>query len=53
MEHTESDGLRWADNSDTKTWSLQRSAQIREYADDAGIPGLLGAGYRAPTGDQA
>ena len=31
--------------------SLQNAAQIREYADDDGIPGLLQAGYVAPTGD--
>lgn len=37
------------DNGDTITSSLQSSAQIREYADDDGIPGLLQAGYVAPT----
>jgi len=41
------------DNGDTVTGSLQSVAQIREYADDAGIPGLLQAGYLAPTGDGA
>ncbi|PBP94863.1 PAAR domain-containing protein [Pseudomonas congelans] len=35
-------------NGDTITSSLQSSAQIREYADDAGIPGLLQPGYLAP-----
>ncbi|MCP3655502.1 MAG: PAAR domain-containing protein [Herbaspirillum sp.] len=41
------------DNRDTITSSLQSAAQIREYADDAGISGLLQAGYLAPTGDGA
>lgn len=41
------------DNGDTVTSSLQNTAQIREYADDSGIPGLLQAGYLAPTGDGA
>ncbi|WP_420105388.1 PAAR domain-containing protein [Herbaspirillum huttiense] len=41
------------DNGDTVTGSLQSVAHIREYADDAGIPGLLQAGYLAPTGDGA
>lgn len=41
------------DNGDTITSSLQSSAQIREYADDAGIPGLLQLGYVAPTGGHA
>lgn len=41
------------DNGDTITSSLQSSAQIREYADDAGIPGLLQPGYVAPTGGHA
>lgn len=41
------------DNGDTITSSLQSAAQIREYADDAGIPGLLQAGYQAPMGDAA
>jgi uncharacterized Zn-binding protein involved in type VI secretion len=39
------------DNGDAIIGSLQRAAQIREYADDDGIPGLLQAGYLAPTGD--
>lgn len=41
------------DNGDTIVSSLQSSAQIREYADDDGIPGLLQPGYLAPTGGQA
>ncbi|MFX7739611.1 PAAR domain-containing protein, partial [Acinetobacter baumannii] len=41
------------DNGDAVTGSLQSVAHIREYADDAGIPGLLQAGYLAPTGDGA
>jgi predicted XRE-type DNA-binding protein/uncharacterized Zn-binding protein involved in type VI secretion len=41
------------DNGDTITSSLQSSAQIREYADDDGIPGLLQPGYVAPTGGHA
>jgi predicted XRE-type DNA-binding protein/uncharacterized Zn-binding protein involved in type VI secretion len=41
------------DNGDTIITSLQSSAQIREYADDAGIPGLLQPGYVAPTGGHA
>lgn len=40
-------------NGDTITISLQSSAQIREYADDDGIPGLLQRGYMAPAGDAA
>lgn len=36
------------DNGDIIASSLQRSAQIHEYADDDGIAGLLQAGYRAP-----
>lgn len=34
------------DNGDTIINSLQSSLQIREYADDDGIPGLLQPGYR-------
>lgn len=41
------------DNGDTIITGLQSSAQIREYADDAGIPGLLQPGYVAPTGGHA
>jgi predicted XRE-type DNA-binding protein/uncharacterized Zn-binding protein involved in type VI secretion len=41
------------DNGDTIITSLQSSAQIREYADDSGIPGLLQPGYVAPTGNHA
>ncbi|MDR2837807.1 MAG: PAAR domain-containing protein [Azonexus sp.] len=41
------------DNGDTIITSLQSSAQIREYTDDAGIPGLLQPGYMAPTGSHA
>lgn len=37
------------DNGDTVVRSLQSSAQIHEYADDDGIPGLLQPGYVAPT----
>ena len=37
------------DNGDIITSSLQSSAQILEYADDDGIPGLLQPGYTAPT----
>jgi uncharacterized Zn-binding protein involved in type VI secretion/DNA-binding Xre family transcriptional regulator len=40
------------DNGDTIISSLQSAAQIREYADDDGIPGLLQPGYLAPTGGQ-
>lgn len=38
------------DNGDTIVTSLQSHAQVREYADDDGIPGLLQQGYMAPTG---
>lgn len=41
------------DNGDTITSSLQSSAQIQEYADGNGIPGLLQPGYTAPTEDGA
>lgn len=41
------------DNGDTITSSLQSGMQIREYADDAGIPGLLQPGYVATKGGQA
>ncbi len=41
------------DNGDTIISSLQSAAQIREYADDDGIPGLLQPGYMAPTGGHA
>ncbi|MDO3620218.1 PAAR domain-containing protein [Ralstonia pseudosolanacearum] len=34
------------ENGDTIISSLQSVAQIREYADDDGIPGLLQPGYR-------
>ena len=37
------------DNGDNIISSLQSSAQIQEYADDDGIPGLLQAGYTLPT----
>ncbi|BBI42225.1 hypothetical protein BV349_05464 [Pseudomonas syringae pv. actinidiae] len=35
-------------NGDTITSSLQSATQIREYADDTGIPGLLQPAYLAP-----
>lgn len=41
------------DNGDIIISSLQSSAQIQEYADDDGIPGLLQPGYTAPTEDGA
>ena len=41
------------DNGDTITSSLQSAAQIREYADDGGIPGLLQPNYMAPSGGRA
>lgn len=41
------------DNGDIIISSLQSSAQIQEYADDDGIPGLLQPGYMAPTEDGA
>ena len=41
------------DNGDTIITSLQSSAQIHEYADDAGILGLLQPGYVVPTGGHA
>jgi uncharacterized Zn-binding protein involved in type VI secretion len=41
------------DNGDMIISSLQNSAQIQEYADDDGIPGLLQPGYTAPTGGDA
>ncbi len=41
------------DNGDTIISSLQSSSQIREYADDSGIPGLLQPGYMAPRGGHA
>lgn len=37
------------DSGDTIISSLQRTAQIREYADDDHIPGLLQPGYVAPA----
>jgi uncharacterized Zn-binding protein involved in type VI secretion len=37
-------------NGDMIVSSLQNSAQIREFADDAGIPGLFQVGYVAPRG---
>ncbi|MGE7955071.1 PAAR domain-containing protein [Pseudomonas sp. NPDC089530] len=36
------------DNGDSIISSLQSSAQIREYADDDGIPGLLQPGFEVP-----
>lgn len=41
------------DNGDTIVSSLQGAAQIREYADDGGIPGLLQPNYMAPSGGRA
>jgi uncharacterized Zn-binding protein involved in type VI secretion len=41
------------DNGDTIVSSLQSSAQIQEYADDGGIPGLLQPGYVPPTKEGA
>lgn len=41
------------ENGDTIVSSLQSSAQIREYADHPGIPGLLQPGFVIPTGDCA
>ncbi|MBV6321495.1 PAAR domain-containing protein [Duganella violaceipulchra] len=41
------------DNGDIITSSLQNAAQIREYADDGGIPGLLQPGYVALSGREA
>lgn len=41
------------DNGDIIISSLQSGAQIDEYADDDGIPGLLQPGYMAPIGDGA
>lgn len=41
------------DNGDTIVSSLQSAAQIREYADDGGIPGLLQPNYMAPSGGHA
>lgn len=41
------------DNGDIITSSLQSSAQVLEYADDDGIPGLLQPGYTAPPEDGA
>ena len=41
------------DNGDTIISSLQSSSQIREYAADASIPGLLQPGYMAPRGGHA
>jgi predicted XRE-type DNA-binding protein/uncharacterized Zn-binding protein involved in type VI secretion len=38
------------DNGDTIILSLQSSVQIREYADDGGIAGLLQPGYTASSG---
>ncbi len=40
-------------NGDTIVSSLQSAAQIREYADDGGIPGLLQPNYIAPSGGHA
>ncbi len=37
------------DNGDTIINSLQNDAQVWEYADDDGIPGLLQPGYLAPA----
>jgi len=36
------------ENGDVIITSRQDSAQIKQYADDGGIPGLLQAGYLAP-----
>jgi uncharacterized Zn-binding protein involved in type VI secretion len=41
------------ENGDTIISSLQSSAQILEYADDDGIPGLLQPGHLAPSGEWA
>lgn len=41
------------DNGDTIVSSLQSAAQIREYADDDGIPSLLQPNYVAPSGGHA
>ena len=41
------------DNGDTIISSLQSAAQIREYTDDGGIPGLLQPNYMAPSGGHA
>jgi uncharacterized Zn-binding protein involved in type VI secretion len=41
------------DNGDIIISSQQSSAQIQEYGDDDGIPGLLQPGYTAPTEDGA
>jgi uncharacterized Zn-binding protein involved in type VI secretion len=40
-----------SENGDTLISSLQNSAQIHEFADDDGIPGLLKPGYATPIGD--
>ncbi|KAE9652409.1 hypothetical protein EJD88_16920 [Pseudomonas sp. PB105] len=37
------------DNGDTVTSSLQNLAQVVEYADGEGIPGLLKPGYRVES----
>lgn len=37
------------DNGDTVISSLQNLAQVVEYADDEGIPGLLQPGYRVES----
>lgn len=37
------------DNGDTVTGSLQNLAQVVEYADGEGIPGLLKPGYRVES----
>ncbi|NWA82467.1 PAAR domain-containing protein [Pseudomonas sp. D2002] len=37
------------ENGDTVTGSLQNLAQVVEYADDEGIPGLLQPGYRVES----
>jgi len=41
------------DSGDIICSSLQSSAQIQEYADEDGIPGLLQPGYPAPSEDGA
>lgn len=37
------------DNGDTVVSSLQNLAQVVEYAEDEGIPGLLQPGYRVES----
>lgn len=47
MEYTEDEGQRIGD---IVISSLQSSVRIQEYADDAGIRGVLQPGYVAQTG---